>query len=93
MLQTCHVGEETRTCTPLETPGVPGGGRLSPLPRPGMNGPRPLPQGSTPLNTSVLCQMPGQQRHLRQHDTSHECFLRQLLMLHVRTDCNPHVLK
>ena len=35
-----EAGEHT--CTPLETPGVPGGGRLSPLPRPGMNGPRPL---------------------------------------------------
>jgi len=34
---------DSRTCMPLDTPGVPGGGRLSPLPRPGMKGPRPLP--------------------------------------------------
>ena len=35
-------GKRRVTCTPLETPGVPGGGRRSPLPRPGMKGPRPL---------------------------------------------------
>lgn len=36
--------QRSLTCTPLETPGVPGGGRRSPLPRPGMKGgPRPLP--------------------------------------------------
>ena len=39
-----YQGAGEPTCTPLETPGVPGGGRLSPLPWPGMNGPRPLNQ-------------------------------------------------
>lgn len=44
---------------------------------------------STLISRSVLCQMPGLRRHLRQHDTSPECFLHQLLMLHARIDCMP----